>query len=423
MPRAAAEEKPVGTVKETVIREREVPPAEEQESIEWRSYMAGLSAEQWNEHVVYIYRSSPPGQSGYIDKFAHTFDEAYLKDNFGGGEYTFWINKGSERKAQGKIKIVGEPLSNGSTGGGDSETMRAIRLLIEKTGNPGGMQTDLLKAAFLNALEIQKVNAEKPMSLVDLTTALKNLKEVSGDGGGMPEWVKQLTAALVPVGVELIKRILEPKDALTELTKLGTAMTTLQGITGGGEKSTGAAIIGQLPALGQYVVEALKQIRGAEADKNRTLLEMERQRRGTVTVLPANASPPASPGAAPGPLGEIPLEPISNPAASGAIPVQLNSWEDVMHRLVGMVKEGYAGADVIAFLNSIDPPRTPEQIQAGAPPSLTQQLAQLTLEQIKMFINHDPILREMAGFPQFNGFVQEVFEFLHDTTAQPAPAV
>src|ERR1700752_5099047 len=112
-----------GPVVESVTRKRIITPAELAKETSngmpdcWE-YIEALKPEQWNDHIVYLYRDEPktntwPGSPpAYLDKFVGTIevrpgysvpmDEAgaiqqAVKEKFGGRVFRMIVKKGRER--------------------------------------------------------------------------------------------------------------------------------------------------------------------------------------------------------------------------------------------------------------------------------------------------------------------------------------
>ena len=68
-------------------------------------YLDSLTAEQWGDRIIYIYRQDPPahnpGNGHYIEKVPHAIDEEYITARHGGGRYLVFVKnvrtKGRER--------------------------------------------------------------------------------------------------------------------------------------------------------------------------------------------------------------------------------------------------------------------------------------------------------------------------------------
>lgn len=114
----------VGPVVEKVTRTRTIPAneaAKDGKVPDFWDYIESLTPEQWQDHVVYLYREEPKvsnyGGTAYLDKFSGYIDvrpgvqvpmeergmiEAAIKEKFGGKAFRLICKKGRERITEGK---------------------------------------------------------------------------------------------------------------------------------------------------------------------------------------------------------------------------------------------------------------------------------------------------------------------------------
>jgi hypothetical protein len=385
-----------GEVEEIVTQRRVIPEGEESpgDGMDAFEYMESVKPDDWSNHIVYIYRTEPAGSSGFIDKFSHPFDEAYLKENFGGGSYSYHIKKGSQRVKAGRIRVVGPPKDPSQMPSAPSDLVQAIKLVMEKNGANGtSAATELTAIAFKNALEIQRASMPPPMSIADLTTALKNLNELNGGApkSSTPEWLAKLGDALIPAGAALLMKMLEPKDALQSITSVVQAMQALKGATGEtAAPDMGIELMRNGPQLLGGLVNLLGELRKAE--------ELKR--------IQASAAPALPPG-----VRAVPPERVDTRQQTPA-PAEMPkngsgepSPEFVWGHVVDMCRNGDDGVFAFNFLDQIDP-------QSMA----TLRGMNLSLDQLKLYIASGeihPILKErLAPLPGYAKFIAEFYQAL-----------
>lgn len=405
MPKSSVLARP-GEVKETVIQER-VVPAEETEhaagyGVDPYDFMALLTEDEWRDYLLYVYRKSPPPTNGakrtYIAKLAHAIDDTWLKENCGGGVYHMFLKKGSARiKEWDSDDIPGPPkdpdqaTAAASARVGNSELVQTIELILNKMGvnNGGGNYgTQLTFAAVKDAMEIQKsaivANQLTPMQIIEMTERLRGSKS----GGEWPDWAKQALAALIPVGVGLIQKMLEPKDAIATIEGLSRAMTAMKGI--GGETpqtDIGVEVLRNGPQLLRGISEVL-----AEARKASELRALAPAPAGVSAQPPR----PPSPGAAI-PLSERPVGAAPEPPAGSGNGAP--SSEFVWAQVVKMCKNGDDGKFAFSFLDQIDP-ASMKWLRDN----------NFTLDQLKQLIETGaihPSLMELSALPNYAKFIAD----------------
>lgn len=360
-----------GSVKETITQERYIDPGEAARSdaagMDVFEYMEGTDEAYWltNSMIFYLYRDGANGS--YLAKFVKPITREYIRDEadvvsggvtigkgFGGGPYHFILKRGKERIKEGRFQLEGIPRKyDGSMPlapmGGSPELTQVLQLLRFtldeiKNGRAGAgasMSSDMALAQ-KTAMEMV-VNTQKVSN--DLLAAQIAQLNARGSGGDVPEWGKQILTALIPVGVGLIAKILEPKDALSSLDQIAKAVTTLRSISG--EVSTGAepdmltTLVQNGPALFQGAANLLGEARKASEVK------MLAERTNAAAQPPPPPRGPAAPGAA------IPM-----PAAAGFQVRPLVEGEDraewAFSEINRMCHEGHSGKLAYDFMLKID---------------------------------------------------------------------
>src|SRR6185437_11740403 len=126
MPRQAVASPSTGVVKQTVTQESYIPAADaargELAGVDLFDFMETTTESQWADQnmIMYLYRNNENGP--YLTKFVKPVTREYIRDDaevvvggqtvgkgFGGGDYHYFLKRGSERLKQGTFKIEGFP--------------------------------------------------------------------------------------------------------------------------------------------------------------------------------------------------------------------------------------------------------------------------------------------------------------------------
>lgn len=390
-----------GEVKETVIQERivdekEAVPGSGQDAFE---YMDALTPAEWDEHIVYIYRMETGKQDSYIDKFAHTFDESYLKENFGGGTYSYILKKGSQRIKQGRVRVEGPARDSAAAPtNGASDLVRIVEML-KKDMNSGSTEGAIAiqTLAFKNALEIQKASIPPAMNIKDLTEAMGNLQKLNGGGAQseMPEWLKQIVAAAIPAGVALLTKMLTPQDALAGVETAMKLVQRVQGINGEpGQVDLGTKLLDSGPQWLEAGAKVLAELRATEERRTQNLLLARGAVAPAVHSAPARSAAEAYAAAnATSPRAEIQSPAVDQTAINEGKPTP----EFVWNRVITMCKDGESGGFACDWLEQLDP-------------EFIVMIGQATLDQLDAAIRTGqvhPLLVKLAEQPRYPEFLKE----------------
>jgi hypothetical protein len=412
-----------GEVVEQVTQTRIIPPDEQSSDSDPKDifeYMAGLTPEECNSHLAYVYRISPPNAGGYIDKVVPPFDEAYVKDHFGGGEYNIFLKRGSERKRIGKLKIVGDPKaanSNGATlnvGAAQSDVIQAMNLLLEKLGKgentPQAASMDLMKAAFMNAMEIQKTAVQtQQMGPIQILELAKTLSAQNSHASEMPEWAKQMISAAIPLVMGLIGKVLQPGDPVEQIKTMASAMSTIKELGGGGTPVKLDFATELLRGGPGWLAEGAKFLAEMRAANTlRMQAEMVHQNRNPAVVIPSVNAAPVHPAAPAPPIAQ------QQPPTPAAVPIESQisdgaptpQW--VMTKVAEMIERGDGPAFVLDFVDE----HMPEIIGA---------LKTMSLEVLRATIVSDPFLGRLAKLPNFDQYIIDLHKELHNKDSDLKP--
>lgn len=418
-----------GSIKETVTQERIIPaddgPADDgpRDVIE---YMDTVPPEEAREYLGYIYRLAPEKSDGHIGKFEIPFDLDFVRENFGGGEYKIWVKKGSHIKRTSIYKIIGAPKTEvpattaRSVGATDvrSEIVQIIQEL--NRSNPQGMTADLMKAAFLNALDIQKTaaNNNQPLKLSELTQAMRDL-HVMNNGGGSASGgffdnplLKDFFTALIPIGIGLISKFLTPADPLQSITQMSSLITAARQLGDGSAGSVAKedlanVIVKNGPGLLAEGSKFLAELRAAATIRMQTQALEQSRTIPVVAANPALHTPPA-PQAVPVVHAATPQPHIPTPAAASvnaAVEDGAPTPQYILRQVKGMIERGESAGFVLDYLD--------ENL-----PQIIDNMRMASPEQLKEVIASDPILGSIVNHANFEKFFAEFIKLLHEKPAE-----
>jgi hypothetical protein len=124
------------------------------------------------------------------------------------------------------------------------------------------------------------------------------------------------------------------------------------------------------------------------------------------TTNPATISGPAAPASEP--IRTVPLDRTSPPISAPQPPAGQPSQEWVSNRVVELIAAGQSGESVVDFLDGINP-------------TVCQQIAGLSAEQIKQLFRADAILSRAVTLPNFDRWLAEVVEYLREEEPTHGP--
>jgi hypothetical protein len=370
----------VGEVVETTVRKRVVPATEakERKPPEFWEYVESLTADAWNNHILYLYRreSDVSGASTFLEKLTGSITlpggeavpltsreelEYGIAKKYGGRIFRLILKNGSERVCETRVYIdqppkaisaqadpmpgvTVHPASGDPTAAIASEAMRTVasqegngliiaanvlnsaanvvKNLSEKPN--GGMQDQLFQAL------LARVLAPPPDPLETFTRMMALVRELNG-GGTNPMMTKVLDAAL--------ERILNP--ALP---------------AGSGPISAGAELVRSLPSIGSTIVSGLQEWR----------MGMEAQSKA-VELMAKNPPPGGAPRA--GSVIPPPLPATTAPATDGAQPMHDQQMQFMEQKIVQIFNEPLSGAEAadkcLEFLDTLDEHIVPQLAALG----------------------------------------------------------
>jgi len=409
-----------GKVKQTVIQEQFVDADEVRqnpaEGMSVTEYMATLSDSDWQptgDHIAYVYRlERASDRSGpALEKIFHSFDEFFLRDKagadekgYGGGIYRVILKKGSQRIKDEILMVDGQPRRPGdpvSSLGGKSDDV-VVRLLDAlKANDPQRFNNEAMLLGFKNSIEMMRAAQPQQMSMKDMVEMMVLLRKEAGGGvaGETPAWLVKLGEALIPVGVGLLTKILEPKDQIATLRSLSEAISIFRGANAEPESpDITTELLRNGPKLLTGVGDILEKLHKTEQ------LRFQRQALEAVNK-------PSAPGAAPATTTPAAIQaarasmeaaavaPIVVPGAPAPGTEEFKNW--LAENILQMVKQGDDGQFVFNWFDQSDPQSTK-----------ILRDAKLSIEQLDMLIASGqlhPKLADLAALPNYKKFLTEFY--------------
>jgi hypothetical protein len=328
--------------------------------------LSSMTEREWEDRMVYLYRQDKtiikedPKDSNYIARITHAFDEAYVKEKFGGGKFLAILKNvrinGAERKhsflIEGEAKIQEGEISiakkNEPAGGKSDNALlleqleRVTQKLLDSASKSNGSEQDtisrsiaMLSEASRGALQIQQeaiksqVGSPTGNAMVDkfLEKAIAKLGDEPKGGDQMEQFTRML--ALVrelnrgndkPAGGGLLGNLGEIKGVLEVLKDLGVK------IGGGGAEAAAeggmdwkSVLAGTLPQALQVVGGYVDRWIQTQQEQNRILaVHTENARRAAAGQPQLPAAPPQQVHTSAIPTAPAPIAP--GPQASALPP-------------------------------------------------------------------------------------------------------
>jgi hypothetical protein len=227
--------------------------------------------------------------------------------------------------------------------------------------------------------------------------------------GDMPDWAKQLVAALIPAGVTLLTRALTPTDPVQSLTQLQSVIGVARSLGEGGaaaKPDLSVELVRNAPGLLGEFNKLLGELRATE-----TLRRANEQNRAAALPAAHNPAPVVNaaihvPAAQPAP----PTQPTVGgavhargaPQGEGGHP----SAEWVFGKIYELISTGESGGYVLQFIAEMDG-------------NFVAQMHAVSPADIKMFILNNPILAPLKDYPRLDAFIAELHAELHKDDKLP----
>ena len=156
-------------------------------ALDFFDYLNSLTAEQWGDRIICIYRQDPPdhnpGSGRYLEKVPHAIDEDYIKARHGGGRYLVFVkNVGTKRRERSQIVVIeGADAGPGHDEGTIAEVITEVITVVQSQKVPA---EDAIKAAMETLGAVQKTALE--VALNAATAQAEVVHELLGqiDGRG-----------------------------------------------------------------------------------------------------------------------------------------------------------------------------------------------------------------------------------------------
>jgi hypothetical protein len=127
--------------------------------LDFFDYLDSLTAKQWGDRIIYIYRQDPPahtpGNGHYTEKVPHAIDKEYIKARHGGGRYLVFVKnvrtKGRERSQI--VVIEGADAGSGHDEGTIADVITEVITVVQSQKAPA---EEAIKAAMETLGAVQK---------------------------------------------------------------------------------------------------------------------------------------------------------------------------------------------------------------------------------------------------------------------------
>jgi hypothetical protein len=373
----------------------------------WEDVVNDLTAEQWSEHLVRVYRAGEKWERGAapVDNvFNGPFTEEDIRSRFGGGKFILWM-LGPPKKhnlvAKWQVDLEGVPLVNSvprtaQADGTNSVALEAMRMYA----NPEfmRMQMEMMRAAATQAMEL--IKTQIPPTQDPLAT-LRNAKEILGSGNqehGLLDTIRTLKELGLIGSPE--------KKGVEEILALITTLKTSGLITSGAPKADLAATFANnLPMLVDRLVNGLHEFRlNSEAQERTVRLQRGEIRPSDPNVIDVNPSS-TTPAAAPTSSTQVGAAPASTVGTAVSVETaQAIIAQAHMHRLVAGIKDPESdGQDMYDYLRNA----WPEILDELTKFSKEQLLAFFKSREAQMQYFGADILTQVADDPRLPKIIED----------------
>lgn len=424
MPKAAevAAERPQVVIQTAPAAAEEKPERQRREPIEFWTYIAGLSPQDWKRHTAYLYRTRPnvgaQQRERYLAVLGEPFTIETIKERYGGEQFNVKLIRDGKMFQDFTFDIEAAPKYDREREipprTSDNET---VRMLVEKVTeqreeNPAvetavGKAMDIMGKAYDTALE-------------------RAMKSGAGAGDGGAEFTKllvvmmqgqqQLMTALV---TGILNRRAEEHPASDPLKNLDGMMgifAKLQEFAG----SNGARRSSITEALIEKAIdkapEVVREIRTGIERVGNQKIHIESLRAGAAVPVPAPATAPVP---RPAPMSVPMSAPTSAPAAPAAPlqtqpmpPMQAITEEDAWQalgakKIVSLIFEGADGGTVMQALEFVNP-------------VAFEYVLNLDAAGIRDLMAKDGILAQALNYPHLAETLEQAVEYCQEEKAARA---
>ncbi len=435
--------------------------------------LKAMSERDWEDRMVYLYRQdksiikADPKDANYIARIPHAFDEAYVKEKFGGGRFLCILKNtrinGAERKHS--FLIEGDPIiqadevnikkkqdemaPKGEVGLLLEQMNSLVERVVSLTQKNGAGEQDAvsrvvetMKKATEGVLDVQKAAFEKQLNSASGSPLLDKFLEaqisrLSGDEGKrdpMAEFTKMLALARELNGGKQqgLMGIVSELKGLAEVAKeLGIKIGSGGGEAGGDVMDWKTALAANLPTALQTVGSLVDRwIAAANERQQRMMAQMEAQIRARTGLPPAPppvqayAQPAAAQAAAAAttnvssalPANFAPAAPqqqqpadrvIEFPQKQNVVEMDLSSIASIARKCFDKGDPGDCAALILKRLFG------DEQV--------AQFMPYMEVDQLKLYCGMDPSLAGVVNDPEFLVFLAEFVAEMKKKEEEPEP--
>jgi hypothetical protein len=405
------------TVKETIpASAHEAIPNEFYNRPFW-SVVHSLSDEQWQTHIVRVYRADERWESAGSppdNLFRADFDEDDVFKRWGGGRYTLWMYGPPKRS-----NLVIEPYKMEKEG---APRMGTATTANAPNGPVPGNTHDALTMQLLQ--EIREMRAQGPAMMQEslrtsmeiMGTAYKTAAAtVAVNPGGGSSAGGGLMDELMRAAIQRMLNPPPPPDPLAAINSIGAIAGAFAGVmktvgesfSSRPEAKTSALdmLIGRMPDLADRVVNGMHEWRlGSEAQANTARANAATATGGRVIdQAPPTPPVPTPQAAAPQPAAHQPGQPTEQQVKEGIVVDWM--FDEIVKRVNAPETNG---EDLFIFIDQVAP-------------AMVDQLKGMSKESIlEMFAKH-PKLSQVAKDPRLPRLIDE-FLVAAKLAAPPAAA-
>lgn len=456
------------TVTTTVEFPEKHAAPKEKEKIEFWSYIAGLSPQDWKRHIVYLYRTKPTvgmgAQGKYLEKFTEAFTVDDIRTRFGGEEFRALLQRDRTLLVSETFAIEAAPKfdarenpPNGAAQAGALE--RVMEKLIDRereagegdslTNKAAEQAIDLVTKGYETVLAKTGSTASGNGGEAQLLNTIRVLKDLGLIGAPAPRSMAAEFGDFLKMAKEL-GIVGQPQNQLSSLKDTLSVIKDLagdMGIGGGGRRGGWAEVLAErAPDFIEKGVEAIGKYADIKAEETKQLQIRARAAQNIAAInrgaqppeqpeiptampggIPPTAAPPAGIAATANAggnagAGGLDLEPIGTahipvasfsraPVSTGAFNPQTATESEAEGFLFTFFK-----ARVVQLIADETPGEDVVQFAQDFDPRIYAMLEAGTPESLRQFFSADPILSAATKLPRWEAFFAEACNDLYGAT-------
>ena len=420
-------------------------------------YVESLKPEDWDRHIVYIYRTDPrasnygDGQS-YIDKCVGYIEmpdrsqvpfsereeiERAIREKHGGRAFRLIIKRGGQRITEGKCSNEAPAKSMYQQNSGNGNNGVSVTPVSDASAT-----ADIAKAA------MSTISAQEKQAIAVATDALRSTSEMVqrlARGPGSEQANSSMDDVLKQALVVMIQKAMNPVDPMEQLTKMFALLNQIRPAPGVDPSlppgsplnrvmdlalerllnpasatppvSASAELVRQLPMVAGHVTEAIREWRmGSEAQRDTA--HIMRQAGSQPPAGPVGVNPSQQPRTLAGPNVAQPRPiPVAGqtaqpgPTNQEANTVAAPSLEFIETKIIEIFNENVsadqAADDCFFFLDRMDQ-------------KLIAQLAAVGEQGVMALFSSRPILRAATANPaRLTEFIKAFLAYAKESLGQP----